>query len=658
VNSFVFTTFRMLSAALLGALLLTPAIAADLPKPSPVPSPAELDIPYSADNPPGPQFSEEERLQQLAEGRRIRAELVEAFRAGSDSYTIPAGDYRFSARHLDFAENAFGLEGLDGNPNKPFRILGYGATFWFNLDDIPAPHYQQMIKIRACSHISLEGVTVDSDPRGCMDAKITTFDFEGNRIQVRPVAGTRLITQMPPHENRFIPYKANGHHIASLYQIDSEWGPGNVFYEKFERTEEGLYWLTLRNRKLLDTVRKPEWRAAYGAEGTLELGDMLGVIYSACSGISLLDCKQITVRNCRFHAAKAGIVERGGYGDHHWINCYFMARPGTNNLLGGDGDMSSCMHGSTFDGRVVQRTTDDCFNNHGRWNHAESAGERTITFRKELPTGLAPGHTGEAFDTRNDSHLGRLTVEKVEGKTVTFREAVGGRFASSGVMFSAFQNAGWVIRNSIFSDCYQRIRLCCGPGVFENNRVERVGSGLTLGNGKPVDQEGGLPENVVIRNNVFVDSAVGPAMRTLQLKAKGMPFRGLEVSGNVVVNSGSEALLVDWAEGIVLRDNVFIHPAQGQHLLSPEKSGAAKPVALVLDRVVGAKVSGNLWLSGPNACDFHRETACLDLSVSGNRALTGAHDHLAHRIRGWMEKHDMSARELIEKVAGEIRKEP
>jgi hypothetical protein len=40
-----------------------------------------------------------------------------------------------------------------------------------------------------------------------------------------------------------------------------------------------------------------------------------------------------------------------------------MSRPGTNSLLGGDGTMNNaCMHGSTFDGRVVQRTSDDGFN--------------------------------------------------------------------------------------------------------------------------------------------------------------------------------------------------------------------------------------------------------------------------------------------------------
>lgn len=63
----------------------------------PLTYPADLGIPYSPDNPPGPTFSEAEKHRQLASGQRIRREILTAFNAGRDSYTIPAGDYRFGA---------------------------------------------------------------------------------------------------------------------------------------------------------------------------------------------------------------------------------------------------------------------------------------------------------------------------------------------------------------------------------------------------------------------------------------------------------------------------------------------------------------------------------------------------------------------------------
>lgn len=640
--------------ALFCTLPLTPLGAVDFPKPALIPHPAELDIPYSADNPPGPRFNEAERRQQLIDGARVRAEIQEAFKAGRDTYTVPPGDYRFDAKYQDFSGGAFAFEGLHGDPAKPFRIEGYGATLWFNLTDVPAPHHHEMIKFRNCSHLSLEGVTVDSDPRGCMDARITAFDFEGNRIQVKPVEGTRPLRSMPSRENRFIPYKANGHHIASLYQIDNGWGPGNVFYEKMEQTEDGLYWFTLRNRKLLETVRSSQWRAVYGSEGTLEVGDMVGFVYSSASAITLLNCRQITVRDSRFHAAKAGIVERDGYGDHRWINCYFMARPGTNNLLGGDGDMSSCMRGSTFDRRVVQRTTDDAFNNHGRWSHVESVAEKSMTFRKAPPQGLAPGHTAKAFEGSTDAFIATLTVERVEGRTVTFLEDVGQRFTGAGVIFREFQNEGWVIRNSIFSDCYQRIRFMCGPGIFENNLVERVGAGLVLGNGRPVEQEGGFPDDVIVRNNVFVDSGVGPALRAMRVSTKGAPVRNLQVSGNLICNSGGEALDVNWAENVSIEDNLLIRPGKGYSLGNAGQGGPQSSAGVVLRRVRGAQLSGNTVLSGEAANGFLAETDCEAIRSERNQTVTGEADRAETKVRALTREHGRGAAEIIDEVRREL----
>lgn len=588
------------------------------------PSPSALDIPYSADNPPGPSFTTEERERQYAEGAKVVAGIRAAFEAGQESYVIPPGDYRFDSAHRQMGGRSFALQGMHGKPEKPFRILGYGATFWFALSAHPAPHHHQMIKVVDCSHLSLEGLTVDSDPRGSMDARITAFDFEGNRIQVKPVAGTRLLERMPASEGRFIPFKADGRHVAALYQIDEGWGPGNMFTRQMEKTPEGLYWFTLKNRKLLEAIRNDAWKTTYGSAGTLEVGDMLGFIYSSSAAIVLDDCRQIVVRDGRFFAAKSGMEESNGHGGHRWINCHFMARPGTNNLLGGDGTMMNAgMHGSVIERCVIQRTTDDAFNNHGYWKHAASVAERSITFREGLPKALAAGHLAEAFETRTDAYLARLTVESVDGKTVRFREPIGEKFAKAAVMFPAFQNAGWVIRDSIFCDSYQRVLLGCGPGLFEGNRLERVGAGLTLGNGRPVDIEGGEPHGVVIRGNVFLDSGSSPALRAIRVHGTGAPIRGLRIYDNLFVGTGSGAVSVDNAEAPQLRDNIAIHPTIGAGLLRKPIS----PEPFSLKRVSGAETAGNMVVQPPAMADG-----------------------LAAAIRRLASKHDVPAKEILSEV--------
>ncbi len=588
-----------------------------------IPSPAALDVPYSADNPPGPSFSDSEKQRQFAEGARILAGIREAFREGKESYVIPPGDYRFDSVYRNHGGRSFALKGMHADPAKPFRIIGHGATLWFDLSEHPAPHHHQMVKVVDCSHLSLEGITVDSDPRGSMDARITAFDFEGNRIQVKPVAGTRLLQSMPA-AGRCIPFKADGRHVAALYQIDQGWGPGNFFTVKTERTSDGLYWFTLKDRKLLETIRNEAWRKAYGSAGTLEVGDMLGFVYSSSGAIALEDCRQITVRDSRFFGAKAGLEESGGYGAHRWINCHFMARPGTNNLLGGDGTMmNACMRGSVFERCVIQRTTDDAFNNHGYWKRAVAVAGRSITFKAAPPRGLAAGQLAEAYDARTERRIGRLTVESVDGKTVVFKESLGPEYASASVMFLSFQNAGWVIRDSIFVDCYQRVVLGCGPGLFEGNRLERVGAGLTLGNGRPVDIEGGDPHGVIIRGNVFLDSAASPTLRAIRVHGTGAPIRGLEISGNLIVGTGAGAVHVNHAEGAVIRDNLILRPFVGAGVL-PAK-GAAE--AIFLKNHLGSEVVGNRTLVAP-----------ADLAV---------------RIAQRMSKHEESAAEILKDVRAE-----
>lgn len=617
--------------------------------------PAEVDIPYSPDNPPGPSFSDAEKQLQLAEGQRIRSEILAAFHAGLDSYTIPAGDYRFGA-DWHVAGDSFALQGLHRSEENPFRINGYGATFWFNLSDRPAPSAHRMMKIIDCSHIALEGITVDSDPRGCMDVRITALDPDGNRIQVEPLAGTRLIASGPKAEKRFIAYKANGRHLAALYRIDGGWGPGNMFYKDLSRTPDGRYWITPANDKLLRTVRDEAWRKVYGSEGTLEVGDVLGILYSTSNAVWLSECRQITIRDCRFFAAKACLSESGGYGAHHWINCHFMARPGTNQINGGDGTMNGeCAHGSTFDGLVVQRTSDDAFNNHGYWKNAQSATEHAITFEKDLPKLLGRGSKAEIYLRKDKAFLGVWTVDGVHGRTAIFREPLDARCADASVIFPDFQNAGWVIRNSLFVDCYQRLLFQCGPGVFENNRVERVGSQLDVRSGPVGSVEGGCPDGVVIRNNLFLDSSVGPMNRGMSVSGKLRALRNICIENNLFWGTGREALAVDHVDGLVVRDNIAVNPFRGNALI-PEAQAPALP-AFRLDTVSHAAISGNIVVKdmvAGNSDDVLAQSNCQFVRVEANRSVPTAGPRAEELLRQLTQKHDRSALEIIRRVKAEL----
>ncbi len=558
-------------------------------------------IPYSADNPPGPIFTDAEKLRQLADGQRIRDEIIAACEAGDESFTIPPGNYRFGANWL-VTDGSFALHGLHRPPERPFRIRAHGVTFWFNLSDAPAPAAHRMVKIIDCSHLTLEGLTIDSDPRGCMDARVTAFDFDNNRIEVEPLTGTRIISKAPDAEGRFIPFKANGHHIAALYSIDADWGPGNMFYRSLERTSEGRFWLTMKNKKVLRSIREDTWRKTYGKEGSLEVGDVLGILYSTSESIWLSECREITIRDCRVYAAKACISETGGYGDHKWIDCRFMARPGSNNLLGGEGTMNNaCQHGSTFDGVVIHRSTDDAFNNHGYWHHAAALAGQSITFKNDLPKQLLAGQWAEVYDRKKHSFIAIFTVETVDGKTVTFREPIDDRLNEATVIFPAHQNAGWTIRNCAFVDCYQRIVLQCGPGLFENNRVVRCGAALIVSNGPVGHIEGGSPDDVTIRSNVFLDSSISPQNSTVSISGWGRPLKNIHLENNLICNSGREAITVRNVNGLRICDNILLNPFLGTSIGPESKSVNHPPIRT--EEVYNAARSGNRLLNPPSSIE-------------------------------------------------------
>jgi hypothetical protein len=589
---------------------------------------------------------------------KLLADLRAAYAAGADSFTIPPGNYRFGTARRGVA--SFVLEKMDRDGKTPFRILGQGATLWFDLRPESHPKVNYMVQVFDCANITLEGLTIDSDPRGCMDARVTAFDFEGNRIQVEPLEGTQLLDSLPTKQNRFVPFKANGRHIAALYNIDGGWGPRDVCYIGFSRTEDGKYWFEMETDVLLKTIRDPAWLATYGREGTLEKGDVLTFLWSVSFSIDLRRCKEITVRDCTVHAAKALSYETG-YGGNQWLNCRFIPRSRTNNLLGGEGKMTSeCMVGSLVDGQVQLRTSDDAFMVRALWRHAVDVTPDSITFHANVPELLAPGHKAEVFDKKSKQYIGRLTVESVEDRrTVCFKQPVGDQYADCTVLFADFMNAGWKVRNSLFLESYQSTPLIqCGPGVFENNRIERAGAWVRITPGIPGKIEGGIANEVVFRDNVFVDSFVCPANPGFFINGQGSPssMSGLTIEGNLICNTGREAVEVSGARDLVLKNNIVVNPFEGRELI-PEKDCPDLP-AFHLKKVEGATIENNVVVRRDSLTAVTCTRSSTNVVEKDNQARVDQGEALETRIRELTTTHDRGARAIIREVRAELNSVP
>jgi hypothetical protein len=186
-------------------------------------------------------------------------------------------------------------------------------------------------------------------------------------------------------------------------------------------------------------------------------------------------------------------------------------------------------------------------------------------------------------------------VDAVHGKTLTFREPLDDRASEATVIFPAHQNAGWTIRNCAFLDCYQRILLQCGPGLFENNRVVRCGSSLIVSTGPVGHIEGGSPDDVTIRSNVFLDSSVSPPNNVLSIGSTGRSLKNIRIENNLICGSGREAISVRKVDGLRILDNIIVHPFLGNDILPEPKSANLSPIRT--EDVLNATLSGNRLLN-------------------------------------------------------------
>ena len=590
--------------------------------------PSDILEPYNPDAPPGPSFSADQVAKQWTAGNGIYKALLAEFHAGAASFSIPPGDYRFSSHYAPDAK-AFLLRGLKRPSNKPFTILAHGVTFWFPME-ARLPNYHLMVRIENCANVTIQGLTVDSAQRGCMEGRIVKLDHVNNQIVIRPLPGTRLIKPANPaisdaNRVRFLPFKANGDNMPALYQINRGWGPENDLFTNLTYQPDGTYQLQLKTRTLLNTTRDRAWIRTYGPGETLRVGDMIAVLYSVAAAFHIHESKHITLLHCRSYAAKSFVSENGGYGAHRYLNCRFISRPGTNNLLGGEGvAMSNGLeHGSLMDGVVTGRTTDDPYNNHSHWKLSESVTRNSITFSAAMPLGLTVGDRVDIYHRTKPGLLASVAIDSIHGQTLTFAKPLGISGIKPNdlaVFFPRFSNRGWVIRNSYFVNCYQRILVQCGHGLFENNYIHRMGDSLVLQTCFPDGIEGGNPSDITIRNNVFYNSCVSPVISPIVLSGYMRPLRNVRIEGNVIFRSGHEAIRVDGAEDIIVRNNLLMDPGIGYNIIPRRiSSGVRNYGAMPAGRMASSITAGGAGAVPVVAISLRR----VDGAIIFNNALVG-----------------------------------
>lgn len=554
---------------------------------------------FSLDNPSGiPDFTDLEICEQKTAGIRIETELyAAAANLDIQEFLIPEGNYGFNPDKFHSGTvSGFVLKDIERPDDNPFTITATNVTFWFELINKPCPSFARGVHLINCSNVIINGLTIDAYSANTIEGKLVKIDIPRNRIEIELLKGTlsdeTIIAEYTGSEKRIVPIKADGQAIPAFYNINNTWGVEYMFIDRTEKSGDGRYWLYFRSDLLLKTIFSKEWTDRYGSEGTLEEGDGICLLFGSVLGICLDNCRQITVSDFRCYISKGGFWENGGYGKHKWLNCRFSPRPGTNRILGGEGNMSQGLrHGSAYDKLFIGFTSDDAMNIHGFWSRARNINANAVLF-DYAPVGIQTGDPVEFYD---DS--GKL-VEKNEVK-----ETPASKFNYNGFLLDPIELVSepsqrvisllarwpnsecdnWLVTNSYFEGVYQRILIQSGAGVFENNAIRDMGSNLAIDTNTG-DYEGGLLKDIVIRDNVFINSSVHPGGNPILVSfapnwSTNLKARNITIANNVFLRAGASAINLENTGSVSICSNYFLDLYKGSGLLEPSMEFPAAVVS-------------------------------------------------------------------------------
>lgn len=523
---------------------------------------------FSFEDPAGPQFAEEQKQTQREAGKAIVPLVADACRNGLASVRIPPGNYRFgrAAWGRDGVIYPLEFSGLRRTAQNPLTIDATDVTLWFDLGEDQAPAAQAGVGFKNCRHIIFQGATIDRGSRGNFEGKITQIDLANQRLEIQLSPGILMPKTFNGQLNqRLIPFKSDGRFCAPLYALQGG-GLRLTYQTPLAGTAPGRVWIPLASPALLETMRQPQWVAAYGKLGVLEIGDGIACIYSTAQAISLVDSESLTMRGIKIHMAKGGVNETGGQGGHLWTCCYFGPRPGTSQWQGGDGMMlNATRRGTTLDRVTIVHSTDDPVNIHGYWSEVGTVSYKKVVFLTNKPTdrllraSVACGDRLRFYKKTTGALVGCAAITALDGDTVTL-DCPAMAFADALAEWEDHQCAGWTIRDCEFRDCYQRLVIKSGPGTIRNCVFARLGNGIQLASVLPY-VEGGVPRGIVIAGNTFDDVNPQP----------------LGAAINVYAHAYDRAA-APWMSDVTITNNLFRIPGD---------------TAIALSRVNGVRVSGN-----------------------------------------------------------------
>lgn len=496
-------------------------------------------------------YTEGEKEAQRAAGRKMLADLKSAVDSGAPSFTVAPGVYRLQ-----------GYRALRFSGVKDFKFIAKDVELICD-DIITMGSY---FFIDSCENLEIVGpIRIDADPLPYSQAVVLDYDAATGRADLQVMKGYAVPKEGDPDVVYYV-FTPDGRFIPQVYQ-------------------------TLGDYQVKDAKRRVvSAKILRGDPKNMQRGNLVSIGVRG-GGCCIIKSKNVTLRDVD---AYTGNMAGWGPGNNgvSYINFRGIRRPGTNRLLGACGPQMSSPGGIVrFEGCVFENCNDDALNFQG--GHMNFLAYRQIDPRTWITFGgeMDKGSEIEIYDPATFRVRARGKVKSAE----VFEDAamrVDATNMIAGAKRLQVKDLGKLRRVEFESDlriecgdvCANRseraekivIRNCYfyGSGnnvamqsfknvLFEDNVVESVNSGVSF-MASVWWWEGAGTENVVIRNNTFINTS------TAMHKGKGAVFCGFEtkcpstgsavrvlIEGNTFRSPNNYGVLAQNARKVVIRNNEF-----------------------------------------------------------------------------------------------------
>ncbi|MFM2142712.1 MAG: hypothetical protein RLZZ476_1256, partial [Verrucomicrobiota bacterium] len=169
-------------------------------------------------------------------------------------------------------------------------------------------------------------------------------------------------------------------------------------------------------------------------------------------------------------------------------------------------------------------------------------------------------------------------------------------FAEAQAEWLDHECAGWVVQNCRWEDNFQRLLIMSGPGLVRGCTFTRMGSNISLNTGMGL--VGGIPSDITIADNVFLDVSTRPHHPAIEAHAHnaqggaGTPaIERLRITGNTFTRSGGPAMRLIGLQDSLIERNHIDSPVRASVIAKPQEETDRQAIMLTHSRGVTVKAN-------------------------------------------------------------------